>query len=56
MPLFEIAKHKLTAVAQANFLLEKELQRLIEANLDPVFRCRLVASEFSTGAQHAGRN
>jgi predicted transport protein len=55
MPLFQIAKDKLTPVAQANFLQERELQRLIEANLGPVFSCRLVASEFSTGAQHAGR-
>jgi predicted transport protein len=31
------------------------LQRLIESNLDVVFKCRLVATEFSTGSQHAGR-
>src|SRR5690348_14106116 len=55
MPLFQIAKDKLSPVAQAHFLAEKELQRLIEANLGPVFSCRLVASEFSTGPQHAGR-
>jgi predicted transport protein len=34
---------------------EKELQALVEANLGPVFNCKFVASEFSTGAQHAGR-
>jgi predicted transport protein len=28
---------------------------LIEGNLEAVFNCRFVASEFSTGAQHAGR-
>jgi len=31
------------------------LQTLIEFNLDTVFNCRFIASEFSTGAQHAGR-
>lgn len=28
---------------------------MIERNLDAVFKCQLVASEFPTGAQHAGR-
>jgi predicted transport protein len=55
MPLFQIDKNKLTPIAQSSFLAEKELQGLIEGNLSTVFKCRLVASEFSTGAQHAGR-
>lgn len=55
MPIFEISKNKLLPVEQTNFALEKELQSLIENNLDAVFNCRFVASEFSTGAQHAGR-
>src|SRR5216684_4943112 len=55
MPLFQISKDNLTAVAQSNFLEERALQRLIEGNLEVVFACRLVASEFSTGAQHGGR-
>jgi predicted transport protein len=55
MPLFAISKSKLDPIAQSNFLAEKELQRLIESNLDTVFRCRFVAAEFPTGAQHAGR-
>lgn len=55
MPLFAIENNKLTTVPQDNFLAEKELQHLIEANLETVFKCRFVASEFSTGAQHAGR-
>ena len=53
MPIFEISKNKLLPVEQKNFVLEKELQSLIENNLDAVFNCRFVASEFSTGAQHA---
>ncbi len=55
MPIFEISKNKLLPVEQRNFSLEKELQTLIEGNLDTVFNCRFIASEFSTGAQHAGR-
>ena len=55
MPIFEISSNRLLSVEQKNFSLEKELQNLVEQNLDVVFNCRLVATEFSTGAQHAGR-
>ena len=55
MPIFEISKNTLHPVEQKNFSLEKELQSLIEDNIETVFNCRFVASEFSTGAQHAGR-
>src|SRR6266478_2791179 len=55
MPIFQISNKKLIPVEQTNFMTEKELQSLIEANLAPVFNCRFVASEFSTGATHAGR-
>lgn len=55
MPLFEMSGENLVPVEQANFALEKELQTLIERNLSAVFNCRFVASEFSTGALHAGR-
>ena len=55
MPLFTVFKTTLQPVAQSKFTSEKLLQQLVEKNLDAVFKCRLVASEFSTGAQHAGR-
>lgn len=55
MPIFDISGNKLSSVEQKNFLLEKDLQSLVENNLETVFNCRFVASEFSTGAQHAGR-
>lgn len=55
MPIFEISENKLLPVEQKNFSLEKELQSLIESNLGEVFNCRFVATELSTGAQHAGR-
>ena len=55
MPLFEIKSQSLSSVERANFNLEKELQSLIEKNLEVVFNCRFIASEFSTGQTHAGR-
>lgn len=55
MPLFEMSGESLVPVEQTNFAVEKELQTLVEKNLAAIFNCRLVASEFSTGALHAGR-
>jgi len=55
MPIFNISENRLFAVEQKNFHLEKDLQTLIEQNLETVFSCRFIASEYSTGAQHAGR-
>jgi len=55
MPLFSIEKNKLESIQRKDFGLEKELQSLIEKNLDVVFNCQFVASEFATGPVHAGR-
>jgi len=55
MPLFEIGKQNFKTVEQTNFDTEKKLQLLIESNLQVVFNSRFVASEFPTGAVHAGR-
>ncbi len=55
MPLFEISDGVLTLVEKDVFSSEKELQTLIEKNLETVFNCRFIASEFWTGSQHAGR-
>ncbi|XDD50448.1 DUF5655 domain-containing protein [Leptospira sp. WS92.C1] len=55
MPLFQRDKLKLTLVKPARFLSEKELQGLIENNLETVFDCKLIATEFSTGPIHSGR-
>lgn len=55
MPIFDISGDTLSAVEQKNFNLEKDLQNMVEKNLETVFNCRFIASEFSTGAQHAGR-
>ncbi|MGB7539314.1 MAG: DUF5655 domain-containing protein [Anaerolineales bacterium] len=55
MPLYAITEHKLAIVEIQKFPSEKHLQALIERNLDTVFNCRFVASEFPTGAKHGGR-
>lgn len=56
MPLFQIGEQdKLRSIGLTNFTVEKDLQRLIENSLDTVFNCRFIASEFTTGIQHAGR-
>ncbi len=55
MPIFTVSGDQLLPVEYENFSLEKDLQNLIEGNLGTVFNCRLVATEFSTGALHAGR-
>jgi predicted transport protein len=55
MPLFQVSGKSLSQIEQTNFDLEKNLQSLVEANLQVAFGCRFVASEFSTGAVHAGR-
>jgi predicted transport protein len=55
MPLCTVSKTALQQVAQSKFTSEKTLQQLVEKNLDTVFKCGLVATEFSTGAPHAGR-
>ncbi len=55
MALFKIDKKTMSLVKTTNFQIEKELQTLIENNLETVFNCRFVASEFSTGVEHAGR-
>ena len=52
MPLFTIAKTTLSPVDQMNFAAEESLQGLIEQNLESVFGCRFVATEFSTGVHH----
>ncbi len=55
MPIFNVKGKSLEAVKLTNFKLEKDLQALVEKNLEAVFNCRFVASEFPTGTEHAGR-
>lgn len=55
MPIFKDANGVLQTVKREDFRTEKELQNLIETNLEEVFGCRFVATEFSTGSVHSGR-
>jgi predicted transport protein len=56
MPLFHIENtDKLTMAKPVDFKLEKILQNLIEKNLQTIFNCKFIATEFSTGAEHGGR-
>ena len=55
MPLFAISNERLSVVEQINFTAEEALKDLVERNLQTLFNCRFVASEFPTGSQHAGR-
>jgi predicted transport protein len=52
--LLENDKGRLKVVQVVDFALEKDLQNLIEANLEAVFDCIVVKSEFSTGREHRG--
>jgi RecB family endonuclease NucS len=55
MAIFEIEKGKARRVRLSEFKLEKDLQKLVESNLETIFNCRFVATEFSTGNIHSGR-
>ena len=53
--LFSIRAGLVTELAGAAVTIEKELQTLLESNLEVVLGIRFIASEFSTGPVHGGR-
>lgn len=55
MAIFQIDNGKANRIRLSEFRLEKDLQTLIEQNLETIFNCRFVATEFSTGNLHSGR-
>ena len=55
MAIFEIKDKKVNRIKPTEFKLEKDLQCLVEQNLETFFNCRFIASEFSTGNIHSGR-
>jgi hypothetical protein len=55
VPLFDVKGDQVVPVGQVEFGLEKTLQTLVERNLKTIFNCSFIASEFRTGAVHAGR-
>jgi predicted transport protein len=55
MAIFELDNGKAKRVRLSEFNIEKDLQKLVEENLETIFNCRLIATEFSTGNIHSGR-
>lgn len=55
MAIFEVNNGKAKRVRLSEFKVEKDLQRLVEENLETIFNCRFIATEFSTGNIHSGR-
>lgn len=55
MPILQESAGKLSVVPRIEFSTERELQRLIETNMEEVFGCKFIATEFSTGSVHSGR-
>lgn len=55
MAIFEVNNNKAKRIRLSEFKLEKDLQNLVENNLEEIFNCQFVASEFSTGNIHSGR-
>jgi len=55
MALYSLSGDRLKLMQQTSFRKERDLQNLIEHNLEHVFGCRLVQGEFYTGEEHSGR-
>jgi len=55
MDLFQRTDMKLSPVRKLTPRRERDIQRLLEANLQTVFGIRFLVSEYSTGERHGGR-
>lgn len=55
MPIFQIDNNNIKQLKTSNFRSEKDLQLLVENNLEEIFGIKFIASEFSTGEKHGGR-
>jgi len=55
MPIFQVYNNKIKQLKTSNFRSEKDLQVLVENNLEEIFGIKFIASEFSTGEKHGGR-
>lgn len=53
--LFSIRDSHCHELQSSQILLERDLQRLLEAHLEPMLNARFLASEYSTGEVHRGR-
>lgn len=55
MAIFKIENNRTKQLKTSNFKSEKELQVLVENNLEEIFGIKFVASEFQTGEKRGGR-
>lgn len=55
MPIFKTENNKIKQLKTSNFRSEKELQNLVENNLEDIFGVKFITSELSTGEKHGGR-
>src|SRR5258705_12339757 len=55
MAIFEINNGSAKRIKLSDFKFEKDLQKVIEDNLQTIFNCRFIATEFYTGSLHSGR-
>ena len=55
LKLYRIAEDSATELPASASKLERDLQRVVEANMGAFFGVRLLASEYSTGPVHGGR-
>ena len=50
MPIFNISKSgDLNKITEINFSLEKDIQKIVEKNIDPIFGLKFIASEYMLG-------
>ncbi|MDR2991351.1 MAG: DUF5655 domain-containing protein [Burkholderiaceae bacterium] len=55
LKLYRVADDHVVELSASASKLEKDLQKIIEQNMETLFGVRLLASEFSTGPVHGGR-
>ena len=55
MELYHVEGQSLSPLPRKQLALERQIQRLLESNLNLVFGIRFLASEYSTGEKHGGR-
>ncbi|WP_158888678.1 DUF5655 domain-containing protein [Amycolatopsis anabasis] len=55
LKLFRIDRGKARELSGSSVALERQLQRIIESNLETLFGVRFLATEYSTGTKHRGR-
>jgi hypothetical protein len=48
MPIFNISKNgDLVQITEKNFLIEKDIQKIVEKNIDTIFGLKFITSEYS---------